>query len=666
MNSPYLRFFTFLAFAFSGSVAQAEDLTHLSIADLIALDVTSASKKEEPVSKSAAAIYVLTNDDIRRSGATTIPELLRLVPGVHVGRIETNSWAVGIRGLNGRFSNKLLVLIDGVSIYNPLFAGVDWEQHDLILEDVARVEVIRGPGSTLWGSNAVNGVINIITKSSEETLGTYASAFSGNEELFTGMLRHGGELGDFSTYRIWGKYINRDDSKLSEFEQISGDARDSINGVRGGFRLDSAFDEENELTLAGGMFAQEYDEFTQIEPAVAPFFEPRSDGIEHLGGHIRAQWKHRISEESDLEFRTYYKRIEEDTQVLNFTRSSLDFEFQHRFSPIESQEVIWGLNYREYQLVDSDGSLFLNFDPPRRKTDLFAAFIQDDIEIVEDELHVILGLKVEDTATSGFEFMPNIRSVWTPTPKLTLWGAVTRSVRTPSIAEEDGELLEGIEQAGEIPAVFFLNGSREVDSEYLMSYEIGVRQQLLDNLYVDVATFYSVYDDIVNGFAADSSFFGPENPRQEVDLQIANKLEIDSFGGELSVDWRPVESWRLLGSASFQKLDVSGDELFRDAEAEVPTYQLGLRSQLNVSATTTFDFFFRAIDKVEVGRDLTKSKAYQELDLRFAWKPSSAWELALVGQNLLDEDHTEWVEPYFARASQKLERAGYVQLTWRH
>lgn len=641
----------------------AESLEHLSIDELISLDITSAQKKEEPVSSTAAAIFVITQQDIRRSGATTIPELLRMVPGVHVGRIENTSWAVGIRGFNGRFSNKLLVLIDGRSIYNPLFSGVDWEQHDIMLENIARIEVIRGPGSTVWGANAVNGVINVITKDSAETLGPLVSVLGGNEELFTGKMRYGGELGENSSYRLWGKQTFRDDSKISEFGDPSGDAGDSLRSSRAGFRLDNTPSNKDTLRLSGDIGLRNFDETTNIDEALDPLFVPVSDEIDHISGHLLGHWTHTISENSDLQFQVYWDSYEEDTAQLDFTRSALDFDFQHRFSPIENHDLVWGGNYRNQRYTDMTGSIFMTFDPPERRVDLYTAFIQDEIELLPDELNLIVGSKFEDNATSGFEVMPNIRMAWTPKKNLTLWGAVSRSVRTPSLAEESARLLDDAFMAGETPTLFFINGDRDLDAENLMAYELGFRTQVRENLSLDVAVFFNDYSDIVNGVVDSFNTVGPP-PRQEIDGIIVNKLDADTYGAELLVDWRPIERWRLIGSYSFLQANIIGDEIFRDAESEAPSHQGHIRSQLNVREDISFDLAYRIVDEVKVGRQAYKSDLYHELDARLAWKPTDAWEIAAVGQNLLHEDHTEWVEPYFARIPQKLERGFYAELTW--
>ena len=403
--------------------SQEADLAELSLEDLMSTKVELVSRKTERLVEAPAAIYVVARKDIRRAGATTIAEALRLVPGVQVGRIDAHTWAISARGFNGRFANKLLVQVDGRSIYTPLFSGVYWEAQDVLLEDVERVEVIRGPGATLWGANAVNGIINIVTRKAQHTQGNIVVAGVGFEERGSGILRHGGKLGEDAYYRIYAKYFERD-----EFvDSAANRAHDGWTGRRGGFRLDWERSERDALTLQGDLYGHDIDQTVASFSPDEPFEQLVEDEAEFSGGHILGRWKHRFSPAADLEAQLYWTRFEHAGPRIGETRNTLDVDVQHRWGWGHLQEVVWGGGWR---LVadELDGSFALSYDPEKRTTQLFSAFVQDDISFAADRLHLILGSKLERDDFTGFALQPNLRLMWFPHRRHSLWGAWSRAM----------------------------------------------------------------------------------------------------------------------------------------------------------------------------------------------------------------------------------------------
>lgn len=402
------------------------DLTNMSLEDLMNLEVTSVSKKEQKLSQTAAAIYVVTQEDIRRSGATSIPEVLRMVPGLQVARLSGSKWAITSRGFNGRFANKMLVLVDGRSVYTPTFSGVFWDVQDLLLEDVERIEVIRGPGGTLWGANAVNGVINIITKPAKETQGGFLTAGSGSEERGFGGFRYGGKLGRDIAYRLYSKYFNR-----SNLADMSG--RNSPGGwdiLRGGFRMDWKGTERDSLTLQGDIYNGHIRERnSSIVSLVPPFRRTLDSQTGVSGGNVMALWNRTFAGGSAMRLQMYYDRTRhEDSSAVITSRGEIvdssDLDFQHRFALGKRQDIVWGIGYR-FTSDSVQNTFSVAFDPNHRATHLFSTFVQDEIFIVKDRLRLTVGSKFEHNDYTGFEAQPSLRLLWTPNDRHTFWGAIS-------------------------------------------------------------------------------------------------------------------------------------------------------------------------------------------------------------------------------------------------
>ncbi len=641
-----------------------DELRKLSLEELMRIDVvvTSVGKKPQKLFETAAAVFVITPEDIRRSGVTSIPEALRMVPGVQVAHIDASKWAISARGFNGRFSNKLLVLIDGRSVYTPLFSGVFWDEQDTLLEDIARIEVIRGPGATLWGANAVNGVINIITKQAKDTQGTLITAGAGTEERGFGGVRYGGSLGKAAYYRVYGKYFNRD-----EFTGRSGpEAADDWAVSRGGFRVDWDASGRDALTLQGDIYAGRAGQTLTFAALTPPFVQTKSLDVSINGGNLLGRWTHSFSPTSTLALQLYYDRTDRDNPSQGKQiRDTLDIDFQHDFGLGKRHDIIWGLGYW-FSSDDTEGSFSLSSDTENRGLNLFSAFVQDDVTLVEDRLRLTLGAKFEYNDFTGFEVQPNARLLWTPYKRHALWGAISRALRTPSRINQDVRFNQRV-IPGDPPVVLSLFGNSDFDSEELLAFELGYRVQPMDRLFADIAAFYNVYDRL-RTFEPGVPFLetSPLSSHRVRPFFTANKMDGEAYGVELALDWEPLDGWRLQAVYSYLQIQLhvdgdSGDTISEAAEGESPKHQFSLRSSMDLYRDLALDLWLRYVDNLPslaVGSYLT-------LDARLGWKPHKNLELSVVGQNLLDRQHPEFVGEFFDILPTQVERGVYAKLDWR-
>ncbi|HWM90378.1 MAG TPA: TonB-dependent receptor [Thermoanaerobaculia bacterium] len=657
------------ATATGASAEQPADLAEMSLEELMDVAVTSVSKRSEPISGAAAAVFVLTDEDLRRSGATSIPEALRLVPGLEVARIDSNKWAITSRGFNGRFANKLLVLIDGRSVYTPLFSGVFWDVQDTLLEDVERIEVIRGPGATLWGANAVNGVINIITRPAGDTQGGLLIAGGGSEERAFAGLRYGGALGAVSgatAYRVYGKFLERGSG-----ERLSGGAgADDWSVGRGGFRIDSMLSGGAGLSFQGGLYDGNIGESFTFQSLTSPIPQTFDDEMKVSGGHLLGRWQRTFSDTAELSLQLYYDRTERSALLVEEDRDTLDAELQHGFAPTARQRVVWGLGYRRTE-DDIRGSESLAIDPARRTDGLVSAFLQDEIMLRPDALWLTLGSKIEDNDYSGLEVQPNVRAVWIPRRHHTLWAAVSRAVRTPSRAENDLRLDSLFLGPGELfpgapPAVVTSFGDRDFGSEELVAWETGYRLGLAPGLLLDLAAFYNDYDRLRGSRVGEPFLETAPFPHLVVPLVLSNDLEGETWGAELVADWRATQRWRWTAAYSFldiqvrdRRTGVEGGPL--TGEGESPQHQVSFRSAIDLPRGVELDLTARWVDELPgLGID-----SYTSLDLRLGWRPSPALELSVAGQNLLDDSRVEFAPEIIPTHPTAIERGVYGKLTWR-
>ncbi|MBI3768335.1 MAG: TonB-dependent receptor [Deltaproteobacteria bacterium] len=632
-------------------------LKALSVDELMQVEVTSVGKKAQHLAEAAAAVYVITQEDIRRSGATTLVEALRLVPGVHVGRMSADDWAVGIRGFSSRLSRSMLVLIDGRSVYTPLFAGVYWQVQDTLLEDVDRIEVIRGPGGTLWGANAVTGVVNIITKSAADTHGQLVVGGGGSEERAFGGARQGGVVGDDLHYRVYGKAFDRDGA----FSRNTRDF-DGWHMGQGGFRTDwTPPSGPDHVTLQG-----DYYDGAAGERAVRTTIDPPSIGVsirdvDLSGGNVLGRWEHAFAGGSGAALQLYYDRT--NRRDVNFLedRDTFDLDFQHRV-PLGVHEFIWGLGYRVSSgRAETIPSLVLA--PSRRTNHLVSGFLQDEVVLLDDRLHLIAGSKLEWNDYSGVEVQPNVRALVIPAPGHVVWAAISRAVRTPSRVEQD---LEADTLTDPSTRTFArLIGDGRFKSEKVLAYELGYRVQPQRDLSFDIATFYNAYQDLLSAeLGTPFAEPAPSGTRTIIPVTLRNRLRGDVYGIELAVEATPTEWCRLSASYAYLEVELSPDPGSRDViahseEGASPHNQVVLRSLLDLPYHLELDTTLRYVDNVPA----QSVGDYVNADLRLGWHATPNLEISLVGQNLLEGHHAEFGSQ--GGVPLEIQRGVYGKAVWR-
>lgn len=642
----------------------SKDIKALMQTDVV---VTSVSKRPQLLHETASAVYVVTQEDIRRTGAVNIMEALRIVPGVQVSKINQNRYAISIRGFNRRLgSDKLLVLMDGRTVYSPSASGVFWIGQDTVLEDIDRIEVIRGPGASLWGSNAVAGVINIITKKSPETQGILLSGGSGTEENGFATLRYGGKIGKRFSYRVYGKYRDRDEGKKTDGTK----AIDDKQMGQGGFRSDWQINKRDDLTLQGDYYNLDSGlDFTNRFVSLTAGSLPFQGGNIQKGANVLSRWTRKFEDSSSFQFQAYYDKLERrSTLPFANTVDQVDLDFQHNFLIGEKNNLIWGLNYR-YASFDFKRTNILTFED--QGTHLFSFFFHDEFTIVPNRWSLILGSKFEYNQFSGFEVQPNIRTAWTPDSKNTIWAAVSRAVRTPSITEDRAIAnltLVPIAGLGPTPAPDLLireKNDGRTESEELIAYELGYRFKPTPKLSFDITGYYFDYDNLIDNVNTGATF--TEGTVSVLETFNDNVLEGEVIGIEMSAQWKPTENWKLSSSYTFSKVDLRptknlifaqdfGGDGDLDAEGD-PKHLVHLRSYLNLPHNLEFDSSFYYVSR-NSARDIP---SYSRVDLRLGWRPTKKLELSLVGQNVLDDSHLELTE--LLEVDTETERSFYFKAT---
>ncbi len=630
-----------------------DDFGDLSLEQLMEVEVTSVAGVEQSLMTTPSAIYVITGEDIRRTGHRSLAEVLRLVPGYHVGRINASQWGITSRGFNELYANKLLVLIDGRTVYDPLFAGTFWDVQDLLLEDVDRIEVIRGPGATLWGANAVNGVINVTTKKAGETQGLYITGGIGTEERAFGALRWGGKLGENAHYRIWSQYQNHD----SFVDEAGADRPDDWDMLRGGFRIDWDDDGPTESTLqAEAYHSDRIGEGVRMATLGHLTTMVRNGDMQASGGYVLYRLNHEISEKSSWTLQTYYDRTNRDGfGGASVDRDTADVDFRHRFVLGDSHAVLWGLGIR-YTRDETGASSVLSFDPSDRTDLTYSGFIQDTITIVPDHLSLMIGSKFETNDYTGFEIQPSGRLSWTPDENQTIWGSVSRAVGTPARINDDMSLITAYVDSGLITTgvpsdsyvPFRLEGNGDIKSEVLIAYELGYRVRPAENLSLDMTGFYNDYDRL-------SSFNLPSG-------MFRNAGEAESFGFEISAVWDIWDNWRLAGAYSAFRLNEHTDPgIDEHHEERHPHHQFNIRSYLDLTDDLELNAAVYYVDEVAD----RGAGQYVRLDVGLTWRPYHNVEISVWGQNLLDPSHREFDDTFFQSAPTEIERGVYAQVTFR-
>jgi len=635
-------------------------VANLNLEQLGNVEVTTVSKEPEEIWKTPAAIFVITQDDIRRSGARSIPEALRLAPGVEVSRIDASKWSIGIRGFQSRLNRSVLVLIDGREVYTTLFAGTYWEVQDTLIEDVERIEVIRGPGGTIWGPNAVNGVINIITRSSKDTHGSLVSVGGGNVSQGFFDARYGTGHGTGLDYRVYLK-------GFVDSPEFHNDRRnyDAWRGIQSGFRTDWQRDPKNTFSLQGDIYYQGMGEQvtgTNYNPPEALVL----DGTAPLsGGNILGKWKRSGSAE-DMQVQAYYDRT--NRHELNFAdiRDTFDVDFLQRWRLPWRQQVSWGLGGRSTRIHDIELYSGLVFAPAHRTDYLITAFLQDDIQLVRDRLTLALGNKFVGTNLTDLQLEPSVRLMWNPSQTQTLWASFTHAVRAPSDVERNFSLSGFLGTVGGLPFFARFNPNPNFRPEQLNGYELGYRRLLGPNLYFDLASFYNHYgnlfsEDITGPLGIETS---PAPTHVLLPAEFGNGLAGVTKGVEFAPEWRPAGFMRLRASYSFLQIRINKTPGSRDVgtasstEGSSPRHQFSAQAGFDVRKQFSFDVNYRFISALSA----LKVRSYSTADARFEWQASDAFTFAVAGSNLFQPHHSEF--PTDPGPTVEIKRSIYGQVTW--
>jgi len=645
----------FLGLAWSARPSQAnENLESLTLEQLMAIEVTSVSKRPQRVIDTPAAIFVLTRDDIRRSGHTSVPELLRMVPGASVGRLMPKAWSVGIRGDEAQFSRMLLVLVDGRPAYTTSFNGTFWDELEMPLEDIERIEVIRGPGASVWGANAVHGVINIVRRRPEDAPSAYASATVGTEDRLLTSLGHAGAIGDGLRYRVSTRYVNRDGFVT---RNDGSDRRDGYRNGMGSFRADLDLGENATLTLQGDGYLGDQSgaasrALDTVGSAIRSF---ETYGVQ--GGNALAHYEYRHSEFAATEVQLLLDKRTRDLPVVKDRRTHYDAELRNRFRIGDRHRFNWGVGARHvYERMSST----LNFiaTPEQQDEAIYNLYLQDEYAAIESTLHFTLGSKFEWNTYTGWEVQPTARFLWAPFERHQFWGAVSRAVRIPSRSDRGEYLLAPVYTAAG-PVAF--RGTEDHDSEVVVEYDLGYRLQPTPEINVDLTAFTRR----TQNFQA----YVP-SAAQPLILELRDVAERRSIGAEASIRWQPVDSWNLVLNWTHARIDHSRGRFSLSGRDSTPHHQLGVFSYLELPGNLELDLLFDYHGRFGTNDTPTISSefyAYTRHDARLAWRPTERIEISLVGQNLLDDRHREGKDYFEAMGAtgfftSEVQRAGFVQL----
>lgn len=614
------------------------------------IEVSSVSRKSQTLSDTPAAAFVISHEDIRRSGATSIPEALRLAPGVEVAQIGSSRWAITSRGFNDLYANKLLVLMDGRTVYTPLFSGVFWDLQDTMMEDIERIEVIRGPGAAMWGANAVNGVINIITKKTKDTLGNLLVAGAGNQEQGFAAFRHGGKLGNNGNYRVYAKGFSRDASVTAAGQKQNDDWRSGQLG----FRIDHNFSSDNRLTLQGDTYRKTVGSTTYPIMTVPPFNTTIQADDHASGTNLLARWEGNLSGGSDFSLQAYYDRTHFSAPILTDTEHTLDIDFQHRLHPNASNDLMWGANYRHINSIIGNTAA-ISFTPASTNYNNISAFVQDDIALIADRLRLTLGSKLERSHFGGRQFQPNARILWTPNRMHSVWGAVSRASRTPSRGEAQSNIALGT-IGGVVQVQSIANPN--LAAEKVTATEIGYRTQWSNRLSSDITAFSNRYSNLITLTTGTLAF--PNLP-----MLWANSTRTATVQGvELTADWNILDWMRLTGA--YSRLSIMMPDSNNASIAGLSPRQHGsLRWQMDLNAKSKFDLTLRQVGQLAATNQTVP--AYTAFDARIAYAPSKGLELSLAGQNLFTPQHMEFrksAELSPLNLPSEIPRAIYAKAIW--
>jgi len=629
-------------------VAQAPDssladLSTLDLEELARVKVTSAARRPETLGKTSAAITLISHEDIRRSGAANLPEALRLLPGLAVFQAGTRDWAVSARGFHQQSSNKMLVLIDGRVIYSPIFAGVFWEMQRVLLEDVDRIELIRGPGAALWGANAVNGVINVVTHRAGETAGGFAAATAGTNDQAQVDLRYGGSMGQRAAVRAYALASTEGGSD----RPAGGSSEDDWKFGQGGFRAD--FDQgDNFFTVQGDGYVGGGGQQLVLPAPAPPFASVVREDLDGHGGNVLGRWSRRISSRSNFALQAYadYAVRRQPSQFGRIGVTTIDFDFQHQFGLGTRHDILWGLGYR-FLSDEVSGAFPVTFDPSKRDINLVTGFVQDEVAVIDERLALNLGAKFEHNSYTGFELQPTVRLLWTPSLNTTVWAAVSRAVRTPSRIDSDLRLVANVLDAPPITRIEAY-GSDTLEAEALVAYEAGYRVVPVARLSLDVSAYYHDYDRLRS--------LAPGPPVLDgsvvvVPFVVGNNAHARSYGGTASATVRVSTRWGIRASYTYLNMTADVDEgALPGTIADVnpglnPSHQLSVWSSLDLPGNVELDVMGRYTSQLE-GTEAAGDEVdqYVQADARLGLALAPRVRLDLIGWNLLSRRRIEFFQ----------------------
>ncbi len=637
----------------------APDLSQMSIEDLMRIEITSVARREQRAADVAAAVFVITADDIRRSGLTTIPELLRLAPGVDVAQINSSKWAVTVRGFNDLSANKLLVLVDGRSVYNLLFSGVLWDEPDVMLDDIDRIEVIRGPGAATWGANAVNGVINIVTKSSADTTGVLVRVRGGNADQ-QAAVRYGGIAGA-SRYRVHAQWTDRAASLLGS----GTDANDASQAITTGFRFDRVT-RPGELMLEGALTAGRTRALWQnFDPQTATLEPFSRDPSEAVGGHLLGRLTHTRANGGALQIQGFLDLANRDEPLADFSRRAFDLDTQYHATVGGRHDLVAGLGFRAVR-EHLAGHVGTTLDPAATTASLLTGFVQDEIALFENRLAITLGSQVQYDSESGAGVQPTARAIWKGLPRQRLWAAVSRALKTPALVDR-GIRIDFPPQPDPsgLPVFVTTFGNPQAETEELVSVEGGYRIEVGTRGSIDATAFAGHYDHLVTQEPGAPIVALVPSPRVLVTTHAGNLLMATTRGFEIAASWAPTDFWRVDGN--YSAFDIvptraagSLDVAAATFDASAPRHKWHLRSSLSRGAHATVNLSVFRVGSLEELR----VPAWTRVDLNAEWRFTSRLSAMVVGQNLLDEAHTEFSGARALLAETQVRRGAAVRLRW--
>jgi iron complex outermembrane receptor protein len=637
--------------------APADFLKQLSLEELMNVRVTTASRTSEPLFAAPVAAYVITRDEILRSGVRSLPEALRLAPGVEVAREGTHGWSITIRGFNSDLSNKLLVLIDGRSVYSPLFAGVFWDAQNYLLEDVDRIEVVAGPGGTLWGANAVNGVINVITRPASASSDRFVRGGGGNEQLFADARFAGSPAQDWDG-RAYLQYFERDPSRPSDGTP----GYDDWDGYQAGFRTDRESGPDS-YTIQGDAYGGRIGAFYNRDFTLGTLpGEPVQQRTDTDGQNLLGRWTRRGDRDSEMSLQAYLDRTNREIpQTYSEQRVTADLDFQHYFPAGSRHTLVWGAGLR-YSEDSLDNSSFAAFTPRSRGDWTASAFIQDKIRLGE-RAYLTAGTKLEHNDYTGFEVQPNLRLALPLSERQTAWAAVSRAVRIPSRLDTDLSLTAPFSVPGlPLPLFVRVDGTDDFDSEEVWAYEAGWRMRFESRMSLDLAVFHNDYRDLMSQ-SSGAPFVVPGPPTYLViPVTIVNGKDADSHGGTVVATWQPGDAWRLQFDYTYTDLDVRpqpgiDDPGARVVEGNTPRHQAALRAFIDVGPSLRLYGGLRYVDELP-SQGVPEHVSF---DTSLQWQPNEHLKVTLAGYDLLDPLH-----PEFDGGAILIERRWYAGLTWHY